>query len=71
MKLQAKVPLNVFNEENGKLKDAEIVVIDGVIDDDIVNIAESTKIKTIVANKTKKDYKTKFLKIYTKEDLVF
>jgi DNA primase len=69
MKLQAKIPLNQFTKENERLKGARIVVIDGTINDDIVDVAESQNISFLIANDSEKKYKTKFLTIYTKEDL--
>ncbi|MDI6825923.1 MAG: DNA primase DnaG [Candidatus Aenigmarchaeota archaeon] len=69
MKLQAKIPLSQFNKENERLRNARIVVIDGTIDDDIVDVAESQKISFLIANNSEKKYKTKNLTIYTKEEL--
>ncbi|MFQ6118470.1 MAG: DNA primase DnaG [Methanosarcinales archaeon] len=69
MKLQAKIPLTQFNEKNQRLDQAKIVVLDGVVNDDIVRTAEAHGIKFLIADKSEKDYKTKFLTIYTKEDL--
>ena len=69
MKLQAKIPLNQFTEKNKRLDQAKIVVLDGTINNEIVRIAEIHNISFLIANKTEKDYKTKFLRIYTKEDL--
>ncbi len=69
MKLQAKIPFNQFNEENKKLKNAKIVVLDGSINDDIVRVAETSSVEFLIGKKTKRNYKTKFLTIYTKPDL--
>jgi hypothetical protein len=44
--------------------------VDGVIDDALVAISESSNVKSLVADKKEAEYKTKFLKIYTREDLV-
>jgi len=70
MKLQAKIPLNQFNEKNKRLEKAKIVVLDGTINDDIVRIAEASDVEFLVGKKTQRSYKTKFLTIYTKSDLV-
>jgi len=69
MKLQAKIPLNQFTKDNKRLDNAKIVVLDGTINNEIVRIAEIHNISFLIANKTEKDYKTKFVKIYTKKDL--
>jgi len=69
MKLQNKIPLNQFNEDNKSLQKAKIVVVDGTIKEDIVHTAEACNISYLVGNKTDKEYKTKFLTIYTKNDL--
>jgi DNA primase len=69
MKLKAKIPLNQFTESDERLKEAEIVVLDGAIDDKIVRTAETCNVKFLIGNKTEKEYKTKILKIYTKTDL--
>jgi len=69
MKLQAKIPLNQFTENNKKLNQAKIIVLDGTIDDKIVNTAETCNVNFLIGNKTEKKYKTKFLTIYTKTDL--
>jgi len=69
MKLKHKIPLTQFNEENEKLKDSEIVVIDGDITDDIVATSEALNVKILVGNSVENEYKTKNLVIYTKNDL--
>ena len=69
MKLQGKIPLNQFTEKNTRLDNAEIVVIDGVIDAKILNAAESHNIEFLIANSSKKGLRPHLLKIYTKEDL--
>jgi len=69
MKLKAKIPLNQFKEDNKRLDQAKIVVLDGTINNEIVRIAEIHNISFLIANKTEKSYKTKFLRIYTKKDL--
>lgn len=69
MKLQAKIPLNQFSTENERLNQAKIVVIDGTIDDEIVRVAETQGISYLIGGKSEKNYKTKFLTIYTKEEL--
>ncbi|NCO97255.1 MAG: hypothetical protein COY38_04970 [Candidatus Aenigmarchaeota archaeon CG_4_10_14_0_8_um_filter_37_24] len=70
MKLKYKIPLTQLNEENEKIKDAEIVVLDGEINETIVNVSEVVGIKYLIGNKKDSDYKTKHLRIYTREDLV-
>jgi len=69
MKLQAKIPLNQFKEDNKRLKDAKIVVLDGAIDDDIVHTAETCNVNFLIGHDADKKYKTKILTIYTKSDL--
>ena len=69
MKLQGKIPLNQFNEDNKRLDQAKIVVLDGTINNEIVRIAEIHNISFLIANKAENDYKTKFLRVYTKKDL--
>lgn len=70
LKLKHKYPITQFNEQNEKIKGVEIVVIDGIIDENIVAIAEACGIKRLVADKKESDFKTRILKIYTREDLV-
>jgi DNA primase len=70
LKLKHKIPLKKISEEEKKIKDAEIVVVDSDIDEDLVAIAEKNNVKVLVGNKMEKEYKTKFLNIYTKNDLV-
>jgi len=70
MKLKDKIPLKQFKDDNNKIKDAQIVVVDGKINEDLVNIAETCGVKYLVGDKTDKEYKTKFLKIYTKDTLI-
>jgi DNA primase len=69
MKLQAKIPLNKFEEKNQKLKNAKIVVMDGTINGGIVKTSETSNVEFLVGKKTQKKYKPKSLTIYTKEDL--
>jgi len=69
MKLKAKIPLNQFNEKNERLNKAKIVVLDGEINDVIVRAAETCNVSFLVGLKANKKYKTKFLTIYTKDDL--
>jgi DNA primase len=69
MKLHAKIPLNQFNESNERLNQAKIVVVDGVIDEDIIRVAETQNVKYLVGGKPEKKYRTKALTIYTKEEL--
>lgn len=51
------------------MKDAEIVLIDETITDDIVKIAEQANIKYLIADKSKKKYKEKQLNVLTRTDL--
>jgi len=69
MKLIGKIPLAQFTEKNSRLKNAKIVVIDGEIDTDILNVAELHGIEMLAANTSKKGLKPHLLKIYTKKDL--
>ncbi|MCX6821476.1 MAG: toprim domain-containing protein, partial [Candidatus Aenigmarchaeota archaeon] len=69
MKLQAKIPLNLFNEENERLKEAKIVVVDGTIDEDIARVAETQSINYLIGGKSEKKLRTRNLTIYTKEEL--
>ena len=69
MRLKSKIPLNKFDKKNRYLKDAEIVLIDETITDDIVKIAEQVNIKYLIADKSKKKYKEKQLNVLTKTDL--
>ena len=69
MKLQAKIPLNLFNEENERLKEAKIVVVDGMIDEDIARVAETQSINYLIGGKSEKKLRTRNLTIYTKEEL--
>ena len=70
MKLKGKIPLKQFKENNKKIKDSEIIVVDGEINEDLVNIAETCGVKYLIGNKADKEYKTGLLKVYTKSDLV-
>jgi DNA primase len=69
MKLLDKIPLNQFDEKNKRLHEAKIVALDGIIDSNIAHVAESQKIKNLVAAKSDKTYKTKIVTIYTKKEL--
>jgi len=69
MKLQGKIPLTQFKEDNKRLGNAKIVVIDGTIDSNILNVAESHNIEFLAANSSEKGLKPHLLKIYTKKDL--
>ncbi len=68
MKLKHKIPLNQFKEDNEKLKNANIVLVDGEINEDLINTAEACSVKYLVGNKTDREYKTRLLTIYTKDD---
>jgi len=70
MKLKDKIPLKQFKEDNKKIKDAEIIVVDGEINEDLVTTAETCGVKYLIGNKADKEYKTGLLKVYTKSDLV-
>lgn len=70
IKLKEKIPLKQFNEKSKKIEEAEIVLVDAKIDEDLVAIAEDKKIKYLVGKDKEEEFKTKFLKIYTKDDLV-
>lgn len=67
MKLKAKIPLNQFNKENKNLQNAKIVVVDGIIDEDIVSTAEICNVGFLAGDKLEKHIKTKSLVIYTKQ----
>jgi len=69
MKLQSKIPLNQFTDDNERIKNAKIVVMDGPINDDIVRVAETHNVSFLIGHTTERNYKTKFLTIYTKPDL--
>jgi len=69
MKLQAKIPMNLFNEENERLKQARIVVVDGTIDEETARVAETQDITYLIGGKSDKKLKTRNLTVYTKEEL--
>ena len=69
MKLQAKIPLTQFDEKNERLNNAQIVILDGVINDEIVKVAEAQNIGVLVANKAEITREPKNVKMYTKKDL--
>jgi hypothetical protein len=69
MKLLGKTPLSQFKKSNKRLAKAKIVVIDGAIDSDVLNVAESHNIEFLVANSSDKRLKPHLIKIYTKDDL--
>jgi len=70
MKLKAKIPIDRFVENNERLKNAKIVVLDGSINENIVNVAEACNVGFLIGIKTDKNYKTKILKIYTRDNLI-
>ena len=70
MKLKDKIPLKQFKEDNKKIKDSEIIVVDGEINEDLINTAEASGVKYLIGNKVDKEYKTGSLKIYVKNDLI-
>ncbi|MBL7169770.1 MAG: DNA primase [Candidatus Aenigmarchaeota archaeon] len=70
MKLKYKIPLKQFKEDNEKIKEAEIVVADGDIDEDLVHVAETCNVKYLIGNKKDAEYKTRLLTIYTKDNLI-
>jgi hypothetical protein len=69
MKLLGKIPLTQFKKDNDRLSKAKIVVIDGTINSDILNVAESHNINFLAANSSDKRLKPHLIKIYTKKDL--
>jgi len=69
LKLKAKVPINQFKRGNSKIQKAPIVVVDGEINSDIVNVAEESEVEYLVGNKVDKKVKSKILTIYAKSDL--
>ncbi|MCD6226705.1 MAG: DNA primase [Candidatus Aenigmarchaeota archaeon] len=69
MKLKSKIPLNKFEEKNKALKDAEIVLVDETINDNIVDIAEQANVKYLIADKSKKKYKDRHVNVLTRKDL--
>jgi DNA primase len=70
MKLKAKIPLNQFTEKNERLSKARIIILDGNITDNIVSIAETCDVSFLIGAKSDRNYKTKSLIIYTKNDLI-
>ena len=70
MKLLGKIPLTQFTEGNKRLDKAKIIVIDGTINNNILNIAESHNIDFLIANSSENGLKPHLLKIYTKEQLL-
>jgi len=58
MKLQAKIPLNKFTDNNKRIKDAKVVVLDGSINNKIVRTAESSNVGLLVGHEAKKKFKT-------------
>lgn len=69
MKLLGKIPLTQFTEDNKRLDKAKIVVIDGAIESNILNIAEKHNLEFLAANSSEKDLKPRLLRVYTKEEL--
>ncbi len=69
MKLQGKIPLTQFTKDNKRLDRTKVVVIDGTINNDILNIAESHNIEFLAASSSEKRLKPHLIKIYTKKDL--
>ena len=68
MKLLNKLPIKQFNLENKNLKDVEMVLIDSDINEEIINICENFNIRYLIGNSKDKEYKSKSVKIYSKED---
>jgi DNA primase len=69
MRLLGKIPITQFTEDNKRLDKSKIVVIDGTINSNIINIAEEHNIDFLAANSSEKGLKPHLLKIYTKEEL--
>jgi DNA primase len=69
MKLQGKIPLSQFTEDNKRLDQAKIVVLDGTITADIARVAETHNISFLIANDAEKNLKPHLLRIYTRKDL--
>jgi DNA primase len=70
MKLKSKIPLNQFTEKNERLSKARVIILDGNITDNIVSVAEACDVSFLIGAKSDKNYKTKSLIIYTKNDLL-
>jgi DNA primase len=69
VKLKSKIPLKQFNEKNDKIKDAEIAVVDSKINEDLVGVAEEKNIKYLIGKEMEKEFKTKYVILYSKKDL--
>ena len=69
IKLKSKIPLKQFNEKNDKIKNAEIAVVDSKIDEDLVSVAEEKNIKYLIGKEMEKEFKTKYVNLYSKEHL--
>jgi len=69
LKLKAKVPIGQFKRDNSKIQKAPIIVVDGEINSDIVNVAEESEVEHLVGNKVDKKVKSNILTIYAKSDL--
>lgn len=70
MKMLDKLPLNRFNEKNESLKDAKIVLIDGVITKEIATVADKMNVKYLIADSIEKEFEVQNTKIYTRADLI-
>lgn len=69
MKMLDKIPLNRFTEKNSSLKDANIVLVDGVITKEIATVADKMNVKYLIANDAEKNFETEHTKVYTRDSL--
>ncbi len=69
MKMVGKIPLNQFKKTKKELKDAQIVLIDGSIDDEIVEEAKEANISYLIADRADKNFRVKKPVIYTRSEL--
>lgn len=69
MKMIEKLPLTQFTEENQAIRNAEIVLIDGSITKEIVDVADRVGIEYLVASNADKKFETTKTKILTLDDL--
>ncbi|MEM0473552.1 MAG: DNA primase DnaG [Candidatus Aenigmatarchaeota archaeon] len=69
MKMIEKLPLTQFTEENQAIRNAEIVLIDGSITKEIIDVADKAGIEYLVASSADKKFETTKTKILTLDDL--
>jgi DNA primase len=69
MRLLGKIPLTQFTEDNKRLENTKIIVMDSMINNDILKIAELHNIEFLAANSSERGLRPHSLKIYTKEEL--